>query len=330
MNFIDNKIDLLIVYCVDKKILNSLKYVTNYPEMKTYFFHKALMRSQTIQNKKIAFVYLPGFWNSKSKNKFQEFKTLIADQGIDISQVDNLLFALLGSLKVFRQNSLTELCNSITGKIYKFEDKDIRCSPYDKIQTIGHYQQAKQTNNFLNAGFTVARDVFVPIQDFDSIVFKVHVDHDLEKRENIFPEIKTILFELKNRIMNHAHWQDLEVYYHETICEIEDIGHSNYGHLTLDKLAKVYGACHLAFLSHTETLGQYPLEMLSCGVNVCARKTHLMHNELPIIDVDGPIDYDMLLDNQLIQTSIGKNRESVSNFSFDNYVHKIIQFIFKV
>lgn len=330
MNSIDNKIDLLIVYCVDENTLKSLKCVTNYPEMKTYFFHHALMRSQAIQNKKIALVHLPDFWGSKSKNKFQEFKTLLTNQGIDISKVDNLLFALLGSLKVFRQDSLTELCNSITGKIYKFEDRDIRCSPYDKIQTIGHYQVAKEANNFLNAGFTIARDVFVPIQDFDSGVFKVHVDHDLEKRENIFTEIKTILRELKTRIMNHSHWRDLKVYYHDKICEIADIGHSNYGYLAVDELAQVYGACHLAFLSHKETLGQYPLEMLSCGVNVIARKTHLNHKELPVIDVDGSINYDMLLDNQLIKTSISKNRDSTSSFSFDNYAHKILEFIFKV
>ena len=323
------RIDLLIVYCVDKNVTESLDNITNYPEMKTYFLHNEVVQSAWMLQKNIKFLFLPSFWLSKSKDKFTEFKNLANEQGIDISLVDDILFGLLGSLKVFKKNSLNELCSAIPGKIYKFEDRDVRCFENDKIQTIGHFKIIRQPCNFLDAGLTVAHDIFLPRQDFDKRVFKIHVDHDLADRENVFSKIKNIIIDIKEKISGHSHWQDLIVIYHDKEVAVEQLGNIEYDHLPIKELATLYGSCHLSFLSHRETLGQYPLEMLSCGVNVIARSSHILHDKLSTIDIDKDIDYDQLLDLDFIKESIIRNRDSVNDYSFKSYTDKILSFIFK-
>lgn len=333
----NEKIDLLIVIPCDYDSLNSLDSVTNYPEMKCYFFLEALKSLNLDKN--IRIISMPTAWTEKSKNKFFEFKYLLKLKNIDLTNVRHVLFAGLGALKQWRpskkrtvQNSLDLLEKNVNGNIFKWEDTNIRGYSNTKIYTIGHFtNSSSSTENYFEAGLCVAK-LFKPQQDWDSKTLKIHIDHDLPGRHNSFKIIKQIIATIQDRIDTHPYWEDLEIFYHDKPCKIEDIGHDKYGKIKITELSEIYGKTHISFMSHKETLGQYPLEMLSSGATVITSPKYFPFDHkkfFDIIDINKEVNYDNLLDKVWLQENSIKNLEKIKELTFEKFAEKVINFIFK-
>ena len=319
-------IDILVVYSCTQETLTSLQKVNNYDDMKSFFVHRSIRKLDHQLN--IQHVCIPEIFNNdefKSPDIEYKFKKMLSDNSIALGLIKNILFAKLKFRAI--EYSMRSVLNTIPGRMYKFEDKNIKLSNNDRIQTVGHYSDTSSTNNFFEAGLTVAHDIFEPVSTKDKIL-RVHIDHNLELRKECFNEIKCVLTKMQTQIKTHNHWQGLEVTYHTQVTPIEDIGHHDYINIPLPDIAKIYGKSDIAFISHNETLGMYHLEQLSAGSTVCMLGPKLLKKQvidgLPIIK---NVRADTLLDPGYLLSRRGRNRRSVEKYSFDNYVKRIVKFI---
>lgn len=319
-------IDILVVYSCTQDTLTSLERVSNYDDMKAYFVHRSFRKID--HNLNIQHVCIPEIFNNddfKNPDIEYKFKKVLADHGVSLGLIKNILFAKLKFRAI--EYSMRSVLNAIPGRMYKFEDKNIKLSNNDRIQTIGHYIDVGATNNFFEAGLTVAHDVFEPVTTKDKVL-RVHIDHNLELRKECFKEIKGIVSDMQSKIASHPHWDSLEIIYHAQTELLDNIGHHNYSNVPLPNIAKLYGKTDIAFISHSETLGMYHLEQLSAGSTVCMLGPKLLKKEvidgLPIIK---NVRTDTLLDPGYLMSRRMRNRRSVEKFSFDNYVKRIVKFI---
>ena len=328
-------IDLLVVLPCELEVINDLNLVTNYPEMKCHFVMNEILKLD--YPKRIVFASAPTMWTNKSKHKYDEFVSVLREQKISISKVNHILFAGLKALNQFRpthkgkaQGSLEKLKRNVKGNIYKWEDKNFRRMG-DQVYTIGHYTNTKwNTKNYFSAGLTIA-DIFKPRHDWENTAFRVHIDHTLPDRWNTFDEIKEILYKLESKIEKHSFWNSLHVFYHDKITPIEEIGHNDYGKISINELADIYGQTHVAFVSHRETLGQYPLELLASGATVVSswRNIPYDHKELYKLEIlEEGLNLDKLLDIEYLKLNCQENSKIIEKFGFDKFTKNMLDFIF--
>ena len=324
------KIDLLVLYPCEKTVLNSMDKISSYNEMRSFFLHESI---EKIKSKKTHVVHacLSEFWHKKSKEKFDKLTTELAHQEIDVATVNNMIFCTIGGYKSFRGDSKQKLIDTVKGKTLKLDDYEVRLAGHNRLCTVGHFQKGYcDPEEFLLGGLTVASHVFVPKQNFSDRILRIHVDHNFQDRETVFEKIKEILYEIESKIKNHCFWKDLEIYYHSQKESIERLGHFNFTNIPLSSLANLYGSCHVGFMSHRETLGQYPLELLSCGANVIGDPVNHLPKEVSqqfaITDINN-FSIDEVIDPEYIERNIMINREKVLKFDFDNYSRKIFNFI---
>lgn len=327
-----NKIDLLVIFPCNRKVLDDIKLVNDYNSMQAFFINQAIKK---LSNKNIVCVGLDNLWKPKQKGlkhkiTFNMLQSALQEYHINFSDCNHVLFTHLGAHRQLHKTVIDEILQEISGSIFKFEDYNKRLFDNKSVYTIGHFTDSGDIHQYFDAGLSVATDLFSPKQCYNDSVFKVHVDHNYQGVDNCFNEIKDFLYNLKNKLEKTDHWKELEVYYHDRLCKINEIGHFDYEHLDIVSLAEIYGKCHLSFVSHKESLGQYPFEMLSAGVGVILLRNNFLK---------GPIRQQ--IDNVLITSVDNISLDSVDlkrhrdnyrsfslNYSYDLFVDKILSFIF--
>jgi hypothetical protein len=241
-----------------------------------------------------------------------------------------VLFTHLGAHRQFHKSLLDKILNEISGSVYKFEDCNIRLFDNQRICTIGHFTTGNNVSNYFDAGVSVANDIFVPNQNFSDGIFKVHVDHNYVGVDNSFKEIKVFLQDLESKVQRDSYWKNLEVYYHDSVCDINDLGHFDFNNLDILSLAKIYSQCHLSFISHRESLGQYPLEMLSSGAGVVLLNDKFLkdsiRDNLEKFLITDMSQISLCVDDLLRQQK--NNRNNVLKYSYFAFVNNILKFIF--
>jgi hypothetical protein len=331
----NSKIDLLVIFPCNSEVFTDISKITDYDSMQAYFIYSAL-RQLTLE-KNIVCIGYDDLWLPKScKNKitFDQFITKLKKRNIKITDCCHVLITKLNSSKQFGNGFLDSVLESISGNVYKFEDKNIRVFDNPRLITIGHYSKGPEEANFINAGLAIPTDIFYPQQIVNNRVYKVHVDHNYPGVANCFSEIKQVLHGLENRIQEHPDWDKLEVIYHTLPTKIDNIGHFETTNICINNLSKIYGQCHLAFLSHRESLGQYPFELCASGVNVIILKKNLLSGDVMKdatavhrISVD-EFNYFLFLNKTFIKTSININSKSVEDMSYLRYVQNFLEAMF--
>lgn len=304
--------------------IDNLQNCIDYPTMQAHYIHR-------YANKRSISAGTPYNWLHKnSSNKFKELFDLLNDQGINLNDVKNLLITGVNSLKYFSTVELKRMKESIKGNLYQIDDSNFNQNLYSF--TFSHYtKQSRASDRSIEISLAVATDLFRPSQNFDSGEFVVHVDHRWTKTERLecFKEVKDALFLLQDLINQSTKWNRLKIIYHtEEIQDIHRIGTYDPPPVSIFKLADIYSSCHLSFLSHAETLGQYPLEMLSSG------STILMHKKMipkqtrglyPFNTYD-KFDYESYL-NTVDKNTIDLNRQSILKYDYSLWVEKMITYI---
>ena len=300
--------------------INDLSACTDYDTMQSYFIHK-YAKDRSIS------VGTPFKWMSKRSNvKYQDLCNYLKRSCIDIKSINDIILAGVNSTKWFSDDDLQTINNLIKGKLYKIDDSNYFQDQYSFV--FSHYtRDSRPSDRSIELSLAVASDLFVPQQNWIDNTLVVHIDHRWNKTErlNCFDEIKNVLHDLKKITYSHNKWTQLEIYYHtDKITDIERIGTYDPSQLSITKLSKIYGRCHLAFVSHAETLGQYPLEMLSSGATVISHKKMIpreIRKLYPFINLE-KINLEKILNN-LTEITSQENRKSILHFDYKNWVDKI-------
>jgi hypothetical protein len=319
------KIDLLVIYPCHSTAIESVENIKCFHSMKAYFLNRSF--NGLNQDLNIVPLFWPNYY-TKSKNKFRDLQIQCEQQNINIDDVQNILFSSVCMFTFFKYG-LGQLVEKIPGKIIKCEDHEGKPLYSEKLCTIGHFQKQLVPWNFVNGGLIVASDHFVPLQDWESKILKVHIDHNYLIQPNIFPKIKELLLTIQEKIVNHPDWNSLEIFYHDRQSSIDELGYFDFSHLSMPALAKIYGSCHIGIMSHRESLGMYPLEILSSGAILITDKNLLvaeLRNEYPFKEIDD-INLDLLLDKTMLMNDSLKNRNHIKKYHFDNYASKILDLL---
>lgn len=318
-------IDLLAIYPCHPNSLISIDNINSFHSMKAFFLNRSFKKISP--HLKISSLFYPNFYQ-KSKNKYEDFLNLCLDQNIDINQVRNVLFGSVCMLGYFKYG-LRPLMDVIPGRLIKIEDHEGKPISNNRIYTIGHYQKTAVSWNVIDAGLTVASDIFVPKQDWNSKILKIHVDHNYLNQPEIFKEIKTLLQSIETKTKNHPDWDCVKIYYHDRECSISNLGHFDFRPLPMSKLSDIYGSCHIGIMSHKESLGMYPLEILSSGA-VLINHPELLVSELqnayPYLNINN-IDIDLLLKKEFLQHQSQEGRKHILKYDLDQYASKILSVI---
>lgn len=323
-------IDLLIIYPCETYKIKSLDLVDSYDVMQSFFVEQNIKKYY--KNKNIVTIGL-NIWRpkkEKSRFSFSFFQNCLQDQYLDIKDVKHILFTKLGPERQFKKNFIKDLLDTISGNIYKFEDTNKNVYNRDRFYTVGHFTKQGPTNNYIDCGLSVATDLFYPAKIKSNEEFVVHVDHNYPNIANYFEDIKQFLFLLENKISKNSQWKRLKIIYHDRETPINEIGHYDFESIKITDLASIYQHCHLGIISHRESLGQYPLEMLSCGTSVLSmNKADLLtpvKKQLPLLDYD-TLNIDNLLDPIWLESKCRYNRNYMLKYDYSLFVKKFIDYI---
>jgi hypothetical protein len=312
----------VIVYPMPLSDITDITKCTDYETMQAYNIHKHAHKN-TIS------IGAPYSWLQKGiASKFDALSRILVEHGININDVGDLVITGINSVKYVSAMDIQKITKSIKGKMYQIDDSNFNQNPY--TFTFTHYTKKSHADDrSIEIGLAVATDLFKPEQKFDNNEFVVHVDHRWTKTHRIdgFADIKNQLQLISSLIKKNLKWKTLKIIYHtEIVNDIDKIGTYDPKPVPITDLAKIYGNCHLSFLSHAETLGQYPLEMLSSGATILMHKKMIpkeTRNCYPYYTFD-KFDHENYL-NTMTQSTIEKNRQSVLKFDYSYWVENMLK-----
>ena len=317
---------IVIIYPMPLDQINDLKNCKDYNTMQAYHIHRyAKDRSKSVGT--------PIQWMFKrSDSKYHDLLGYLKKEGLQIENINDLVLTGVNATKWFSDNDLEQITKKIKGNLYKIDD-----SNYFQDQwsfTFAHFIRNKRpSDKSFNLSLAVGTDLFVPLQDLSMKEFIVHVDHRWTQTDRLdsFLEIKSTIKKIIEYNQKFKRWQNIKIIYHtDEIKDLDQLGQYNPKSVSITELAKIYGSAHLSFVSHAETLGQYPLEMLSCGVTIISHRKMIpkeIRNLYPFINIE-KFDIEKFFDTYSEKVVI-ENRKSVIKFDYENWVNRMFNILQK-
>ena len=321
------QIDLLVVYPLPVELIENIENIFDYGSMQASFMHQHL---KNIKDLKIQFLGTSYEWITEyNKDKDQQLIDKLNENGINIHNIKNILITGVQSSKCFKGESISNILSKISGKIYQMADSNNFV--LENVHTVGYYDRLGVEHPQASvAGLAVNTELFRPNKNLkDSFI--VHIDHRMLGRYEHFDKIKEKLYLIKDIVSKSNRWSGLEIYYHsELVTDINVLGTYDPAVIKIIQLKEIYSKSHLAFVSHAETLGQYPLEMLSCGTTIITGPKLIpkqVARQIVWNDIDA-FDYEKYI-TEVSEKDFQKNRDSVLNYDYKNFINNIIRIIFK-
>lgn len=320
--------DLAIILAMPVEDKDDLSNCRDYPTMQSYQISK-----HTKNNPKITLVGTPYGWLSLNElDKAEKLIEICREQSMDLSDHKNLLLCGVNTLKRFDKKSISRLRSVVKGNLYQIDDSNFN---EDKdFVTFAHYiKKSKPSDHSIELGLAVADDVFGLGSKNLSGTFVVHVDHRWTKTQRLdgFNEVRSLLKNIKEHISSEHRWSNLRIIYHtEEEKDINAIGTYDPKDTDIRSLAKIYSECHLALVSHAETLGQYPLEMLCSGTSVVMNRKFIpkeTRQSYHFYEFE-TFDFRKFM-GDVNEGTAQLNRASVSNFGYEIWVEKMLDSIIK-
>lgn len=320
--------DLAIILAMPVEDTDDLSKCRDYPTMQSYQISK-----HTKSHPKVTLVGTPYGWLSLNElDKAQKLIDVCREQSVNLSDHKNLLLCGVNTLKRFDKKSIDQMRSVVKGNLYQIDDSNF--NEGKDFVTLAHYiKKSKPSEYSIDLGLAVADDVFEPGPKNLSGTFVVHVDHRWTKTQRLdgFDEVRTLLKNIKEYVSSDERWNDLRVIYHtEEISDIDSIGTYDPKDTDILSLAKIYSGCHLALVSHAETLGQYPLEMLCSGTSVVMNRKFIpkeTRQSYHFYEFE-TFDFRKFM-RDLNEETAQPNRASVSNFGYEIWVEKMLDSIIK-
>lgn len=279
------------------------------------------------------FVGTPFGWLEESRPDIDiRLSQIFLDQGKSISDYENLLVCGVNSMKRFTAAAIARLRSKIKKSIFQIDDSNF--NEGRDFVTLAHYiKKSHSCDHSIDLGLAVDTDTFALGKKNLSGEFFIHVDHRWTKTPRLhgFDVIKSTIANIKSVIKDSERWQDIKVIYHtDEITDIAKIGTYDPKNTSIDELASIYSKTHLAFVSHAETLGQYPLEMLSSGASVIMHRKFIpkeTRNLYQFCDITQFEPRTFL--RELNPDIFVANRAQAQKFSYDGWVDKMLDQIIK-
>lgn len=320
--------DLAIILAVPLEDASDLSCCKDYPSMQSYQIFK-----HTKDIASVSVVGTPYGWISENgPDKTKALIEICQRQGIDLDDHRNLLICGVNSLKKFDKISLSRLSSMISGSVYQIDDSNF--NEGKEFVTLAHYiKKSKPSNHSIDLGLAVADDIFLKGHKTLSGTFVIHVDHRWTKTQRLdgFSEIRSLIADIKSAIENSERWNSVQVIYHtEDVVDIDSLGTYDPPDVDILALSEIYAKCHLAMVSHAETLGQYPLEMLCSGASVVMNRKFIPKETRGLYDFYefNSFDPEKFL-KDVNEISINLNRSKVLKFGYKVWVEKMINSIIK-
>lgn len=319
-------IDLLVVYPLPIETIKNINNCNDYGSMQAHFMHSEFLKSSA----NIKYIGTSYEWiTGKSVHKDNDLKILCDQSGFSIYDVNHLLLTGVKSTKPFRGDSLSRLKKMIKGNIYQMADNND--TSHGLAYTIAHYDKCGGIRERSPiAGLAVASDIFIPRQSFLDKIFRIHIDHRLLGRHDAFEAIRLKIKKLKDEFVANDRWSDIEIYYHsDNITNIDVIGTYDPKPIPLTKLSHIYSTSHIGIVSHRETMGQYPLELLSSGATILVGDDSYLpkgvRNQVNfhLLETFDFLDYMKNVNESYLEI----NRKSVDNLSYSNFVKNVLKII---
>lgn len=281
----------------------------------------------------VDFVGTPFGWLEESHpDKDLQLSEIFSNQGKVISDYNHLLVCGINSMKRFTATSIARLNSKINGSLFQIDDSNF--NEGRNFVTLAHYiKKSHPSNHSIDLGLAVDTDTFVLGEKNLSGEFCVHVDHRWIKTSRLdgFLEIRKAISNLRSIVENSKRWNSLKIIYHtDVIKDLDKLGTYDPENVDMETLAEIYASTHLAFVSHAETLGQYPLEMLSAGASVVMHRKFIpkeTRNLYKFYDIN---DFDPggFLEEVNLNTFVD-NRLEAQRFAYDIWVDKMLNQIIK-
>lgn len=300
----------------------------DYPTMQSHQIFKYGSRRNTVEFVGTPFGWLDEFHPDTDIGLSQIF----LDQGKSVSDYENLLVCGVNSMKRFSAAAIARLRSQIKKSIFQIDDSNF--NEGRDFVTLAHYiKKSHPSDHSINLGLAVDTDTFVLGKKNLSGEFFIHVDHRWTKTHRLdgFDVIKSVIANIRSVIKNSDRWHDIRVIYHtDEITDIARIGTYDPGNTSIDQLASIYSKTHLAFVSHAETLGQYPLEMLSSGASVAMHRKFIPKETRNLYQFCDIAQFEPKTFLRELNADIFvANRAQAQKFSYDGWVDKMLDQIIK-
>lgn len=260
-----------------------------------------------------------------SKSNFRTFKKLILDTNL-LETFDKIIILGIKSLRSIHPKVLEEILKC-KDKIFELDETAKRRS--EDFTTLFMVGDEEYTNaKFIGQG--VDLDFLYPEQSHKELV--IHVDHPWYTGVHYFDLIYEKNLQLiKEEIFKKYGFESVKFIYHTE--EIEDISKinslTNPQNVSFLKLSEIYRKTHVGFISHPESMGNYPLELAACGAVVVLPNNNaipgFIKNQINWVSIGQENFWDYIFLNlDEIQKS---NQQKAIKFSYDAVVERIINII---
>lgn len=200
-----------------------------------------------------------------SKSNYQTFQRLIEDTGV-LDEFTHIVILGIKSLRSCDPRILNVLRNNVQGQVFELDETGKRVNA--DFVTI-YMIPAEETDNTRFIGQGVDLDFLYPAKQPN--ILSIHVDHAWPTRAEYFEQIRERLLELvESKIYKTYGFESVEILYHT--IRVDDITLINNTVSTpgvpFPELAAIYRKVNVGFISHAETMGNYPLEIAAAGGTV--------------------------------------------------------------
>lgn len=310
---------LLLSHTHDFK--DHLDLCENFDQVFTYNIKRALEK-QDIQVRAISAQKWLGT-KRKEKSKFsvflEEFDTSLLDE------YTHVLFVGAVPTKIIHQPILDFLHDRVSGVVGEFNE-------YPKnpnTDVVFHALPVSAEPGCVYVGPMYDSNELYPDQEYEDTLV-LHIDHHYPGRTDCFEQIRQLILDLPNNAFYQANWKNLEIWYHSQQITLEQLETIDFyrrpPNIPFRQLAKIYRRTHMAFLSHRETLGMYPVELMASGAMVaCLDREFLTEEMHSLVRTVGPVEnfwnHVLPLINKVQANS---NSQSVAACSYDNGIKKVL------
>lgn len=263
-----------------------------------------------------------------SKSNYATFKRLVEDPGL-LQTHDAVIILGIKSLRSCDYRIIDLLKTKGKTKVLELDETARRPNLEFTCMFMVPGEETVDTR-FIGQG--VDLDYLYPEKSDSTLV--VHVDHPwtASSRADYFDRVQEKLRELvESNVYKKYGFNDLEIIYHTIpVTDISTIDNSLIPpNVPFTELAKIYRQSHIAFISHAESMGNYPLELAATGATVILPANKSVPNAVMALIKFEDINIDNFWGTILagLKETQEENIKRAKEFSYENVAKRIMQIL---
>lgn len=261
-----------------------------------------------------------------TKSNYTTFKRLVEDPGL-LNKYDTVIVLGIKSLRSCDQRIIDLLKTKGKKRVLELDETGKRVhTDFTCIFMIPEVDTSD--TKFIGQGV----DLDYLYSEKSDTTLVVHVDHPWPTRAEYFDQIQEKLQELvKSQIYKNYGFTDLEIIYHTVpVTDVASINNTLVPpNVSFPELAEIYRKVHVGFISHAETMGNYPLELAATGATVVLPNAKGVPSSVMALTKHYIIDIENFWDTVLtnLDSTNKENLERAKAFSYECVAKRIIKIL---